>query len=94
MNTPQKIQEILQEKLSASKVEVIDESHLHAGHSEAKASGGGYYSVVVVSEMFKGKTTLARHRMIYQALSEELKTSIHALAIKAHTCQEYYVRSL
>ena len=89
MQTTQKIQAILQEKLSASKVEVVDESHLHAGHSEAKISGGGHYSVVVVSEMFKGKTILARHRMIYQALSEELKTSIHALAIKAYTGREY-----
>ena len=89
MNTPKKIQKTLQKKLSASKVEVIDQSHLHAGHSEAKNSGGGHYSVVVVSELFKGKTTLARHRMIYQALSEELKTSIHALAIKTYTLEEY-----
>ena len=89
MNTPEKIQKILQKKLSASKVEVLDESHLHAGHSEAKNSGGGHYSVVVVSEIFKGKTALARHRMVYQALSEELKTSIHALAIKAYSLTEY-----
>ena len=88
MNITQKIQKILQRKLSASKVEVIDESHLHAGHSEAKNSGG-HYSVVVISEMFKGKTTLARHRMVYQALSEELKTLIHALAIKAYSPDEY-----
>ena len=89
MNTPQKIQKILQEKLSASKVEVIDESHLHAGHSGAQISGGGHYSVLVVSKMFKDKTTLARHRMVYQALSEELKTSIHALAIRAYSPEEY-----
>ena len=89
MNIPKKIQEILQKKFSACKVEVLDESHLHAGHSEAKSSGGGHYSVVVVSEMFQGKTTLARHRMVYQMLSEELKTSIHALAIKAYTLEEY-----
>ena len=89
MNAPEKIQKTLQKKISASKVEVIDESHLHAGHSEAKSSGGGHYSVVVVSEMFKGKTTLARHRMVYQALFEVLKTSIHALAIKAYSPDEY-----
>ena len=70
-------------------MEVIDESRLHAGHQEAKASGGGHYSVVVVSETFKGKTTLARHRIVYQALSEELKTSIHALAIQAYTAKEF-----
>lgn len=89
MKTPQKIREILAKKLSASKVEVIDQSHLHVGHSEAKTSSGGHYSVLVVSEMFKGKTNLDRHRMIYQALAEELKTSIHALAIKSYTSQEY-----
>ena len=91
MNTPQKIQKILQEKLSASKIEIIDQSHLHAGHSEAKISGGGHYSVMVVSEMFKNKTTLQRHRMVYQALSEELKISIHALAIRAYSTDEYNV---
>ncbi len=85
----QKIKKILREKLSASYVEVIDQSHLHAGHSEAKSSGGGHYSVLVISQVFKDKTTLERHRMIYQALSEEFKTSIHALAIKAYTPEEY-----
>lgn len=89
MNTKQKIKKILQEKISASRVEITDQSHLHAGHSEAKASGGGHYSILVVAELFKGKTTLERHRMIYQALSEELKTSIHALAIKAYSPKEY-----
>lgn len=89
MNTEQKIQNILQQKILASKVEIIDQSHLHTGHSEAKISGGGHYSVLVVSGMFKDKTTLERHRMIYQALSEELKTSIHALVIKAYSPEEY-----
>jgi len=85
----QKIQKILREKFSASTVSVIDQSHLHAGHSEAKISSGGHYSILVVAQVFKGKTTLERHRMIYQALLEELKTEIHALAIQAYTAEEY-----
>lgn len=88
MNIPQKIENILREKLSVSTVSVLDQSHLHAGHSEAKISSGGHYSIIVVADVFKGKTTLERHRMIYQALAEELKTSIHALAIKAHSPEE------
>lgn len=89
MNMEQKIKNILQKKVSASRVEIIDQSHLHAGHSEAKISGGGHYSLLVVCEAFKNKTTLERHRMVYRALSEELRISIHALSIKAYSLEEY-----
>ena len=89
MDTSRKVQDILRTKLLASKVEVLDQSHLHAGHQEALSSGGGHYTVIVVAEIFKNKKMLERHRMIYQALSEELKTSIHALVINAYTPDEH-----
>jgi len=61
-------------------LELTDESHKHAGH--AGASQGGHYRLTIVSKSFEGKKSLEVHRMIYQAL-EPLKSSIHALAIKA-----------
>lgn len=68
-------------------LEIIDDSHLHAGHEGAR-SGGGHYTLQIVSEAFAGKNTLARHRMIYSALGEMMKQDIHALNIKACTPQE------
>lgn len=76
------ITKLLKEKLHASQVDVRDDSAKHAGHAEAQKSGGGHYSVVVVSESFKGKNLVERHRMVYEALAP-LKDKIHALAIKA-----------
>lgn len=68
-------------------LEIIDDSHLHAGHEGAR-SGGGHYTLQIVSEAFAGKNTLARHRMIYSALGDMMKQDIHALNIKAYTPQE------
>jgi len=65
-------------------VEIEDESHLHAGHAGAKA-GGGHYLLHIVSAQFIGKSTIARHRMIYSALGEMMKRDIHALYIQANT---------
>ncbi len=86
MNVADRIQDLLRRKLSASKVEVSDESGLHKGHQEAM-KGGGHYSVFVVSDLFQDKPLIERHRQIYNALSE-LTSEIHALAIKAYTVQE------
>ena len=89
MNTPQKIQDILRTKLLASKVEVLDQSQLHAGHTQAQESGGGHYTVIVVAEIFTGKKTLERHRLVYQALANKFQTEIHALSIGAYSLEEY-----
>lgn len=82
-----KIEDLLKEKLKADRVEVRDDSPQHAGHAQAKESGGGHYAVLVVSDLFKGKSLVERHRMVYDALAE-LKGQIHALGIKAMTCNE------
>ncbi|AWI74553.1 BolA family transcriptional regulator [Parazoarcus communis] len=70
-----------------SLIEVEDDSHLHAGHAGAR-SGGGHYNLHIVSDEFVGKNTVARHRMIYAALGEMMKSEIHALAICAQTAEE------
>ena len=51
-------------------------------------SGGGHFSAFIVAEAFTGKSLVQRHRMVYQALGELMRTEIHALAIKALTTQE------
>ena len=89
MNTPQKIQDTLRAKLFASHVEVLDQSHLHAGHKQAQESGGGHYTVIVAAEIFTGKKTLVRHRLVYQALAKEFQTEIHALSVRAYSLEEY-----
>ena len=85
---PDSILAILKEKLSSPQVEIVDESHLHAGH---KASGGGgHYLVTVVSTLFEGKSPLERHQAVYAALREKMKTGeIHALSLKTYTPTEY-----
>lgn len=73
--------------LSPEKLEIVDESHKHAGHEGAR-SGGGHYAVTIVSLAFSGKNAMARHRMIYGALSDLMQREIHTLSIKAYTPDE------
>jgi len=73
--------------LQPAQLEIIDDSHKHAGHEGAR-SGGGHYTLHIVSTQFAGKATLARHRMIYSALGDMMKHDIHALNISAYTPEE------
>ena len=82
------IENSLKEGLSATHVEVVDESHLHAGHAGAR-SGGKHFRVTVVSAAFAGKTPLARHRAVHALLSKELQHDIHALALTTLTPEEW-----
>ena len=68
-------------------LEIIDDSHKHAGHAGAR-DGGGHYRLHIVSSQFAGKNTVARHRMIYSALGEMMRHDIHALNITAKTPDE------
>jgi BolA protein len=61
---------------------IEDESHHHAGHAGA-ASGQSHYRVRIVSEAFRGMSPIARHRLVYEAVDDMLKSDIHALAIEA-----------
>ena len=92
MSTPrtervERIRSLLAEALAPSQIEVVDESHLHAGHAGA-ASGGGHYRVKIVSERFEGQRLVMRHRLVYDAVQGMMHTDIHALAITAHAPSE------
>ncbi len=68
-------------------LDVVDESHLHAGHAGAR-SGRGHYRLRIVSREFEGLLPLARHRAVYEALGDMMQTDIHALSIQALTPEE------
>ena len=73
--------------LEPSRLEIVDESHKHAGH-KSNVGGGGHFQVTVVSAAFAGKGLLQRHRMVYDALGNAMGGAIHALSIKALTPDE------
>ena len=81
------MKKLITEKLSAAfapqSLDVIDESHLHAGHAGHRPGGETHYRVHIVSEAFRGKSRVDRHRMVNQTLSGELASTVHALAINA-----------
>lgn len=86
------IKEKLTNSFNPSHLEVIDESHKHAGHAGAAqhaadhgtkpGSGESHFHVVIVSGEFKGLTRLAKHRAVMDCIAEEMKT-VHALSLEA-----------
>ena len=87
MSRIDRIRAALQEALQPTALEVVDDSHKHAGHEGAR-DGRGHFTVRIVSPVFAGKAPLARHRAVYAALGEMMQTDIHALAIEARTPDE------
>ena len=83
MRTADLITKKLTEAFAPQSLKVLDESHRHKGHAGHRPGGETHYRVYIVSEAFKGKSRLERHRMINQLLSAELEGRIHALAIHA-----------
>lgn len=72
----------LEQALQPSHLEIIDDSHLHAGHAGAK-EGKGHFTVIINSPNFADKRRIQQHQMIYQALGDMMQTDIHALAIRS-----------
>ena len=64
-------------------LEVVNESHFHAGHAGSPGTGESHFRVAIVAAAFAGKSRIERHRLVNAALAEELKGGVHALAIKA-----------
>ena len=76
------IRACLQAALAPLELQVVDDSHQHAGHEGAR-DGRGHFSVRIVSAAFEGRPLLTRHRLVYDALGSLMQTDIHALALKA-----------
>jgi BolA protein len=71
--------------LAPESVQLVDEDHLHIGHG----ADGAHWQLTIVSEAFRGKAPLARHRMIYEALGDLMKREIHALKIEAFAPEQF-----
>jgi BolA protein len=73
----------LTQAFSPSTLEIRDDSAKHAGHAGARAGGESHFSIRIVSDAFRGKARIDRHRMVHRVLAEELAGPVHALAITA-----------
>ena len=83
MRTADLITQKLTEAFAPQSLNVADELHQHEGHAGARPGGQTHFRVYIVSDAFKGKTRIERHRMINGALAGELAGGVHALAIHA-----------
>lgn len=83
MSVEDRIREKLTLAFAPSTLEVVNDSHRHAGHAGSPGTGESHFTVKVVSASFAGKSRLERHRMVNDVLAEELKGKIHALAVSA-----------
>lgn len=81
------IRDCLTAQFAPLSIEVVDESHRHAGHEGAR-DGRGHFAVRIVSSAFEGVSLLARHRLVYDALGTLMHTDIHALSLKAQAPSE------
>lgn len=84
MTVETSIREKLMVALEPTRLDVVNESHLHAGHSSSPGTGESHFRVLVVSPLFSGKSRVDRHRLVNAALADELKGSLHALAINTY----------
>lgn len=75
----------LTDKLAPVELEVIDESHKHAGHVGARPEGETHFQVNITSALFNGKSRVERQRLVYEVLAEELRGPVHALGLSTQT---------
>jgi BolA protein len=83
MTTRDLIQDKLTKAFAPVRLDVIDESHLHEGHAGSRPGGETHYRVHIVSEAFRGKSRIERHRLVNEILTAELSSRVHAMAIHA-----------
>ena len=81
MSVEATMREKLQRAFQPIRLDVINESHLHAGHRTSPGTGESHFRVLMVSPLFAGKSRLQRHRLVNEALAAELKGKVHALAL-------------
>ena len=80
--TEQEIRDLLNKELNPVFLEIIDESHLHAGHMGAVPGVSTHFRIKVVSEKFEGLLPIKQHKLIYSILKDQLAGPVHALALQ------------
>ena len=83
MTAEQEMRQSLMFALEPTRLDVVNESHLHAGHAGSPNSGQSHFRVYIVSEKFLGFSRVERHRLVNDVLAQELASGVHALAITA-----------
>lgn len=83
MSVEQSIREKLMQAFTPEALDVVNESHRHAGHAGSPGTGESHFAIKVVSQAFAGKSRLERHRLVNDVLADELSGRVHALAITA-----------
>jgi BolA protein len=88
MSVTETIRRKLTERFAPTRLEIENESHRHAGHEGARPGGETHFAVTVVSAAFLGQSRVARQRLVYQTLADELVTRVHALSLTTLTPHE------
>jgi BolA protein len=88
MSVAATIRQRLEQALHPTRLDIVDESHLHAGHNPDARAGETHFRVLVVSAEFVGKTRLARHRRVNDLLADQLAAKVHALALHVYAPDE------
>ncbi len=83
MSAEARMREALMVALEPTRLDIINESEMHAGHRSSPGTGESHFRILVVSPKFSGKSRVDRHRMVNELLSSELKGAVHALALAA-----------
>jgi BolA family transcriptional regulator, general stress-responsive regulator len=88
MSVADTIRSKLTERFAPVRLEIIDQSHRHAGHAGARAEGETHFAVTIIATGFAGLSRVARQRLVYQTLAEELAIRVHALSLTTLTPDE------
>ncbi len=88
MSREERMRHVIDEALQPARLDIIDESHLHAGHVGARPEGETHYRLHIVCVQFEGKSRVERHRLVYDLLQPELDNGLHAVALQLYTPQE------
>lgn len=88
MNRAERITAALEAAIDVHRIEVRDDSHLHAGHAGASPEGETHFDLLVVSPDFTGQSRVMRQRAVYALLSAEFEGGLHALSMRALTPEE------
>jgi BolA protein len=84
MSAEARLREKLMVALEPTRLDIVNESEMHAGHRSSPDTGESHFRVLIVSPMFIGVSRVGRHRMVNDAIGEELKSGIHALALSTY----------
>ena len=83
MNRSERIHQILSDAFQPTVLDVVDDSHKHAGHAGARPEGETHYTVIITAAAFEGLSRIARQRAVMDVLKPEFDSGLHALSIKA-----------